>query len=141
MDYFIARCQEVYFTTEDYSDATFIIANFGLYGIFVEFGFCEKEPATRDEYQRYVQVCKDNLEAALANLNILMPVTMDSIVALTVGVSSPTCDPHTTLDQSLTSVGNSWNRNFKAISQLDSCLNSYLHVPNIGVQSLFFHGA
>ncbi|KAF3396369.1 hypothetical protein F1880_007052 [Penicillium rolfsii] len=85
MDYFIARCQEVYFTTEDYSDATFIIANFGLYAIFVEFGFCEKEPATRDEYQRYVQVCKDNLEAALANLNILLPVTMDSVVALTVG--------------------------------------------------------
>ncbi|KAJ5176882.1 uncharacterized protein N7482_002759 [Penicillium canariense] len=85
VDYFIARCQEVYFATEDYSDATFIIANFGLYGIFVEFGFLEKEPATRDQYQRYVQVCKDNLEAALANLNILMPVTLESIVALSVG--------------------------------------------------------
>lgn len=98
MEYFISRCQEVYFATEDYSDATFIIANFGLYCIFVEYGFCEKEPATRDEYQRYVQVCKDNLEAALANLNILMPVTMDSVVALAVGVSSRMCSPYTSLD-------------------------------------------
>ncbi|KAJ5461438.1 uncharacterized protein N7458_002990 [Penicillium daleae] len=85
VDYFISRCQEVYFATEEYSDATFIIANFGLYGIFVEYGFCEKEPVSRDEYQKYVQVCKDNLETALANLNILMPVNMDSVVALAVG--------------------------------------------------------
>jgi hypothetical protein len=133
VDYFISRCQEVYFATEDYSDATFIIANFGLYGIFVEYGFCEKEPATREEYQRYVQVCKDNLEAALANLNLLMPVTMESVVALTVGVSSRMCSSHTSLEQSLTSAGNSWDRNFKAISQLDSCVNSYSHVPNLGL--------
>ena len=116
MDYFISRCQEVYFATEDYSDATFIIANFGLYGIFVEYGFCEKEPASRDEYQKYVQVCKDNLEAALANLNILMPVNMDSVVALAVGVSTPVNNLDTSSAQSLMNAGNSRNRNIQTIS-------------------------
>lgn len=142
LDYFISTCQEVYFTTEDFSDATFIIANFGLYGIFVEFGFCEKEPAARDEYQRYVQVCKDNLEMALANLNILMPVTMDSVVALAVGVSSRVNDPGTSTDRLLMKIlGHSWNRNLEALSQLDTCLNSHELVPNIGLQSPLFYGA
>lgn len=140
MDYFISSCQEVYFATEDYSDATFIIANFGLYGIFVEYGFCEKEPALRDEYQKYVQICKDNLEAALANLNLLMPVNMDSVVALAVGVSIATPSPCVKPEQ-LMNTGDSWNRNLKTISQLDPCLNSNSHVPDIRVQPPLFHGA
>jgi hypothetical protein len=115
VDYFISRCQEVYFATEEYSDATFIIANFGLYGIFVEYGFCEKEPVSRDEYQKYVQVCKDNLETALANLNILMPVNMDSVVALAVGVGTLIDGPNTSADLSLMNAGNSWNRNIEAV--------------------------
>ncbi|KAJ5689226.1 hypothetical protein N7462_003618, partial [Penicillium macrosclerotiorum] len=85
IEYFITKCQEVYFCTEDYSEASFITANFGLYIVFVEYGFLEKEFATRDEYNRYVHMCRDNLEAALANLTILMPVTFDSIVALVLG--------------------------------------------------------
>ncbi|KAJ5653322.1 transcriptional regulator family: Fungal Specific TF [Penicillium lividum] len=85
VEYFIQKCREVYFPTDDYSDAAFIAACFGLYNVFVELSFSEKEPATRDEYHRYVQMCKESLEAALANLNILMPATHESIVALSLG--------------------------------------------------------
>lgn len=89
MDYFIEKCREVCFCTDDYSDATFIVANFGLYNVFIELGVLDKEQATRDKYQHYVRLCKANLEAALANLNILMPANYESIVALTLGVRSP----------------------------------------------------
>ncbi|KAJ5708899.1 transcriptional regulator family: Fungal Specific TF [Penicillium malachiteum] len=85
VDVFIEKCREVYFCTEDYSDATFIVTNFGFYNIFIELAFGENEKTARDEYQHYVQICKYNLEAALANLNILMPATFDSILALSLG--------------------------------------------------------
>ncbi|KAI2793963.1 hypothetical protein POX_a00552 [Penicillium oxalicum] len=85
VDYFISKCRAIYFATEDYSDATFIISNFGLNGIFVEFGFDENDPGVKAEYQRYEQMCKDNLEAALASLNLLMPITLESVVALALG--------------------------------------------------------
>ncbi|KAJ5323655.1 hypothetical protein N7476_002255 [Penicillium atrosanguineum] len=85
VDYFIDRCREVYFCTDDYSDATFITANAGLYNVFAELGFLEKDFDEKEKYQHYLRLCKFNLEAALANLNILMPANFDSIVALTVG--------------------------------------------------------
>lgn len=88
MDYFIEKCRDVFISTDEYSDAAFIAANFGLYNIFIELSFSEKEPATRSEYHRYVEMCKDGVEAALANLNILMPATHENIVALTLGVSA-----------------------------------------------------
>lgn len=79
---------------------------------------------------------------ALANLNILMPVTMESVVALAVGVSSRANDPGTSTGRPLMIIlGNSWNRNLEALSQLDTCLNSHEHVPNIGLQSPLFYGA
>ena len=87
MDYFIEKCQEVYFCTDEYSDSTFIATTFGLYNIFIELAFTEEDPSARDEYQHYIQMCKDNLEAALANMSILMPATLESAVALTIGVS------------------------------------------------------
>ena len=88
VDLFVEKCREVYFCTDDYSDATFIVANIGLYNVFIELEFGEKEPASREEYHHYVQMCKENLEAGLANLNILMPATMESIIALCLGVSN-----------------------------------------------------
>lgn len=53
----------------------------------MELGFYEADLNTREDYNRYAKMCKDNLEVALANLNILMSATMESIVALIVGVS------------------------------------------------------
>lgn len=88
MDYFIEKCREVYFCTEEYSDAAFIVSNFCLYGIFYELHMMEKDDSIGQECQDYIEMCRDNLEAALANLNILMPATQESINALAVGVSS-----------------------------------------------------
>ncbi|KAL2862573.1 putative C6 transcription factor [Aspergillus lucknowensis] len=81
------KCREVYFATEDYSDATFIVANGGLYQIFAAASFMTPDRALREEYQKYVDMCKDNLEKTLANLHLLMPATPESIEALTMGAS------------------------------------------------------
>lgn len=86
MDYFIDKCREVYFCTDDYSDSTFIVTNMCLYNIFLECGFNEKNNTTRDEYLHYSRMCRGNLETALAGLNMLMPATNDSIMALAIGV-------------------------------------------------------
>lgn len=87
VEYFIEKCREVYFCTDDYTEATFIVANLGLFSVFVELSMVEKDAASREETQHYVQLCKDNVETALANLNILMPATIESVMALALGVS------------------------------------------------------
>lgn len=88
VDYFIEKCREVYFCTEDYSDATFIISNFCLYSVFYELGLAKKNDPIGEECQNYIELCRKNLEAALANLSILIPATQESIMALALGVSS-----------------------------------------------------
>ncbi|KAL2811234.1 hypothetical protein BJX63DRAFT_422478 [Aspergillus granulosus] len=81
------KCREVYFATEDYSDATFIVANGGLYQLFLAASFMTEDRALREEYQRYVDMCKENLDKTLANLHLLMPATPESIEALAMGAS------------------------------------------------------
>ncbi|KAL2843158.1 hypothetical protein BJY01DRAFT_197527 [Aspergillus pseudoustus] len=81
------KCREVYFATEDYSDATFIVANGGLYQLFVAASLMTEDRALREEYQRYVDMCRANLDKTLANLHLLMPATTESIEALTMGAS------------------------------------------------------
>ncbi|KAJ5620793.1 transcriptional regulator family: Fungal Specific TF [Penicillium lagena] len=85
VDYFIDKCRQVYFCTDGYSDSTFIVTNMCLYNIFLEFGFIEKNDTTREKYLHYARMCRGNLEAALAGLNMLMPATNESIMALAVG--------------------------------------------------------
>lgn len=74
---------------EDYSDATFITANGGLYHIFVASSFMTQDRALREEYQEYANICKNNLDIALASLHLLLPASADSIEALTMGVCRP----------------------------------------------------
>ncbi|CAI7595251.1 unnamed protein product [Penicillium discolor] len=83
--YFTEKCREVYFCIHDYSDAAFIITNFSMYGLFYEYGGMEKDVTMREEHQHYIMMCRNNLETALANLNILMPADHDSIMALSLG--------------------------------------------------------
>lgn len=78
----------MYFATEEYSDATFIVVNGGLFYIFSEYSYTVKDEETRDNYRKYLKLCHANLETALANLSLLMPARMESIEALTLGVSS-----------------------------------------------------
>ncbi|CRL30596.1 Fungal transcriptional regulatory protein, N-terminal [Penicillium camemberti] len=83
--YFTEKCREVYFCIQDYSDAAFIITTFCMYGLFHEYGGMEKDVTMREEHHRYIEMCRNNLETALANLNILMPANHDSIMALSLG--------------------------------------------------------
>ncbi|KAJ5562944.1 transcriptional regulator family: Fungal Specific TF [Penicillium sp. DV-2018c] len=85
VDQFVEKCRDVYFCLNEYSDAAFVITNFCLYMIFYELGALEKGATLREEYQHCILMCRDNLETALANLNILMPANQESITALAVG--------------------------------------------------------
>ncbi|KAJ5829933.1 putative transcriptional regulatory protein [Penicillium chrysogenum] len=85
VQYFTEKCREVYFCLEDYSDTAFVVTNFCLYSVLYEYDTEEKDTTTREERQNYIQMCRNNLETALANLNILMPATYESIMALILG--------------------------------------------------------
>jgi hypothetical protein len=77
----------VYFATEDYSDATFIMVNGCLVYLFAECSFTVNDATIKETYEKYLKLCSINLETALANLNLLMPARRESIEALTIGVS------------------------------------------------------
>ena len=83
---FIESCRKVYFATEDFSVATFIIVNAGLYYLFQEKSVLDE--ARSAEFIEYHYLCRDNLETALSNLPLLMPPRMDTIEALMLGVRS-----------------------------------------------------
>lgn len=92
VDDFVDCCRRVYFATEDYSLATFIVVNAGLFYLF-------QEKATRtDEAQaekliEYRNLCRDNLETALMALPLFMPARKESIEALLLAVSVPLTSP------------------------------------------------
>ncbi|ODM20934.1 hypothetical protein SI65_03987 [Aspergillus cristatus] len=85
VDKFVQKCREVYFAIDQYSDATFIVVNGGLYNVFIEWSFITKDHETREECQKYLSLCRKNLETALVNLNLLMPARAESIEALALG--------------------------------------------------------
>ncbi|EKV10931.1 C6 transcription factor, putative [Penicillium digitatum PHI26] len=85
LKFFTEKCREVYFCIDDYSDAAFVITNFGMYSFFYEYGATEKDANVREDYLHCIEMCRDNLETALANLNILMPANQESIMALALG--------------------------------------------------------
>ncbi|THC92078.1 hypothetical protein EYZ11_008459 [Aspergillus tanneri] len=107
-DRLIEKCREVYFATDEYSDATFIIVNGGLFYAFGECSVLEKDPETRESYRRYVKLCHANLETALANLSLLMPARMESIEALTLGPQLACVKPWATIER------HQWNTTAKA---------------------------
>ncbi|KIW29830.1 uncharacterized protein PV07_05617 [Cladophialophora immunda] len=82
---FIESCRKVYFATEDYSTACFIVVNAGLFYLFQEKLFMDE--ANSQEYREYHYLCRDNLETALANLPLLLPRNKEMIEALLLGVT------------------------------------------------------
>ncbi|PIG84026.1 fungal specific transcription factor domain protein [Aspergillus arachidicola] len=84
-DSLFERCRQVYFATEEYSDATFIVVNACLVYLFSEFSFSESDTSKREIYDKYHDLCRVNLETGLASLNLLTPATMESIEALSMG--------------------------------------------------------
>ena len=85
-------CRIVYFPTEDFSDATFTIVNVGLYYMFLEQHSLAIDKATKEEYEPYLQMCRVNVETALANMPLFMSAKVENVKALFLGVIE-TCRP------------------------------------------------
>lgn len=83
---FVQKCRDVYFAVDDFSDATFIMVNACLYNVFIEWTFTASDPTEREDCQKHINLCRNNLEIALANLSLLMPARDEYIEALALGV-------------------------------------------------------
>ncbi|KAK0725799.1 hypothetical protein B0H67DRAFT_598868 [Lasiosphaeris hirsuta] len=85
-DKYNERCRRVYFATEDFSLTSFAIVNSGLYFLFQEKAW-SAEGARKVELLGYQDMCRDNLETALANLPMLMPERRESVDVLLMGAT------------------------------------------------------
>ncbi|KAK4157365.1 hypothetical protein C8A00DRAFT_40210 [Chaetomidium leptoderma] len=81
---FADRCSKVYFATEDYSLITWGIVNAVLYFLLQDKASLADE-AQRAQLLEYQSLCRDNLETALTNLPLLLPVRKDTIELLLLG--------------------------------------------------------
>lgn len=84
---FAEACRRVYFALDDFSQATFIIVNAGLYYLFQEKAVTADSDAAIAEYTGYYELCRDNLETGLANLKFFLGASMETIEALLLGAS------------------------------------------------------
>lgn len=84
---FAEACQRVYFALEEFSQATFIIVNAGLYYLFQEKSVTAETDAQVREYTGYYELCRNNLETGLANLKFFLGASMETIEALLLGAS------------------------------------------------------
>lgn len=84
---FAEACRRVYFALDDFSQATFIIVNAGLYYLFQEKSVTAESDAAVREYTGYYELCRDNLETGLANLKFFLGASMETIEALLLGAS------------------------------------------------------
>ncbi|KAF5010763.1 hypothetical protein FDECE_3093 [Fusarium decemcellulare] len=84
LEHFSGICLNVYFS-EDFSEADFILANAGLLYLFWEHAQRLKDSTEREEYEKYVEILKGNLETALANLPFHLPASSSMISALLLG--------------------------------------------------------
>ncbi|KAG6072724.1 hypothetical protein E4U16_005160 [Claviceps sp. LM84 group G4] len=82
---FTSLCSKVYFATEDYSDATFIIVNAMLYNLFMEQSSLAMDPTSRDQYHVYMRQSQANLETALANTQLFLATRVENVQALLLG--------------------------------------------------------
>ncbi|KAH8171199.1 fungal specific transcription factor domain-containing protein [Sarocladium implicatum] len=87
VDELTAACRDVYFAIEEYTVASFIIANAGLYYLFNEKALTQQDPARTAVYVENRTLCGDNLATVLGNLNAYMPASLDNVEALLLGAS------------------------------------------------------
>ncbi|KAI9654358.1 MAG: hypothetical protein M1821_006674 [Bathelium mastoideum] len=81
-DQFNDLCKTVFFRTEDYPTSTAIIVHSSLESLFQEFKWSEKDPALRQQYDEWAQLCRINIEISISNLDLLLPATLQSVQAL-----------------------------------------------------------
>lgn len=93
VDYFTEQCKKVYFPTETFSQATFVSVNAGLYYLFQEktaLAVQAGDTAGAAANRAHCDMCRDNLETALANLSLLMPPRKETVEALIMAASYAT---------------------------------------------------
>ncbi|EON97832.1 putative fungal specific transcription factor domain protein [Phaeoacremonium minimum UCRPA7] len=93
VEYFTDQCKKVYFPTENFSQATFVSVNAGLYYIFQEktaLAVQTGDMSAVATYRGYCDLCRDNLETAIANLGLLMPPRKETVEALIMAASYAT---------------------------------------------------
>ncbi|KAI0425051.1 fungal-specific transcription factor domain protein [Xylaria sp. FL1042] len=84
-EHFTDRCRQLYFAMDAPSEASFIIVNAGLTYIFFEACLTASDPAKKARYEECRATSQNNLEIALAQLNMMMPATAENIEALLMG--------------------------------------------------------
>ncbi|CCF32880.1 fungal specific transcription factor [Colletotrichum higginsianum] len=75
-------CRRVYFCTDNFADTTFIIVNGALFYLFMEQAYLAPDGTSREEFESYQHMCRNNLETALACLPLMLPAKVESIEAL-----------------------------------------------------------
>lgn len=88
-EHFADRCRQLYFVTDAPSEASFIIVNAGFTYIFFEASLKTEDPVKKARYEECRAMSQNNLEIALAQLNMMMPATAENIEALLMGVGDP----------------------------------------------------
>jgi hypothetical protein len=83
---FTEYCRRIYFATQDFPPSIFIVVNNGLYYLFLEKIGTESPEAHIRQYRRCADMCRDNLETALANFNPFPTARRENIEALLAGV-------------------------------------------------------
>ncbi|KAK5627023.1 hypothetical protein RRF57_002738 [Xylaria bambusicola] len=84
-EHFTDRCRQLYFATDAPSEASFITVNAGLLYIFFEASLKASDPVKKARYEESRAISQNNLEIALAQLNMMMPATAENIEALLMG--------------------------------------------------------
>ncbi|XP_044723686.1 fungal specific transcription factor domain-containing protein [Hirsutella rhossiliensis] len=79
-------CRSFYFPTSDNpSDANFIIVNAMLYNLFTEQFSLATDPAIQSEYDSYIQICRVNIETGLAATPLVLSAAVENVQALLLG--------------------------------------------------------
>ncbi|KAE8135088.1 hypothetical protein BDV38DRAFT_294908 [Aspergillus pseudotamarii] len=83
LNHFSDMCLGVYFS-DDYPGIDVITVNAGLHSLFSDYAFQLPEEH-REAYSGFADLCRANLEAALADLPLHLPATSNAILALIFG--------------------------------------------------------
>ncbi|RKK98297.1 hypothetical protein BFJ70_g17574 [Fusarium oxysporum] len=86
-------CRIVYFPTENFTDATFIVVNVGLYYLFLEqHTLTTDNKALKDEFAAHLHTSRVNLETGLANMSLFMSIKIETVQSLVMGVRTELFD-------------------------------------------------
>jgi hypothetical protein len=86
---FAHTCQNVYFPTNEYSIATWIVVNVGLFYLFRDLDkrYLTQVGTTRQEAKAYVDLCTANALTCIQNLRLCLDATIDNVEGLALAAS------------------------------------------------------